>query len=188
MATVAVPDAEVGRVLAALRAAARFLLGLPRPARWLLPAGWMGLIWALSSFRPGPPGDGLQFDLFSNLAHAFEFGVLALLLLPLAPREGEWVRAAPVVLGAIAAVAIGYGFVDEHHQSGVPGRDASVLDLLTDAVGVFCTLKVALYVIDPRADAYGLRRELAAAVGLCLLAAGFSTVFGLVFGDGLWIR
>lgn len=37
------------------------------------------------------------------------------------------------------AVAIGvlYGISDEWHQSFVPGRDASIFDLLFDALGVF---------------------------------------------------
>jgi VanZ family protein len=51
-------------------------------------------------------------------------------LLALAAARPSWRSAAVAV-----AIAAGFGVSDEWHQSYVPGRDASWLDLVADTVG-----------------------------------------------------
>ncbi len=51
----------------------------------------------------------------------------------------------PVTWAAVAIVlASAWGAVDEWHQSGVPGRTASIADLLADVVGAALAGSVAL--------------------------------------------
>ena len=65
------------------------------------------------------------------------------------------------------------------HQIFVEGRDASVFDVLTDATGIYCTLKVVLYLSEPGATGRGLVLRLAGGLGLCALSAAFSTLASL---------
>lgn len=110
-----------------------------------------------------------------NLAHAPAFGLLALFLIPLAPREAGWARLGLRELAWILALGVGYGAIDEWHQAHVPGRHATVLDVATDAVGVVCVLWISVYLgrEDAREDV--LRRRLALCLGLCLASAGVTT-------------
>jgi len=167
---------EVGGLLGLLRRAGRGLLRQPRRVAWLAPAGWMLLIWWLSSRPAVPdPSRGQAWSFGWNLAHAPAFGLLTLLLLPVAPRTEGWARLGRRELLCIGLVAIGYGAVDEWHQVGVHGRHGSVLDVITDAVGVLCVLWTAAYVGRAGAREGGLRLRLAAGLGLCLAAAGSTT-------------
>ena len=94
--------------------------------RLLLPVAIAVAIWVLSSRSdPGPDLGGLQ-GAASYVAH---FTIYAALWTSLAWALG-WRRP---LLAFIATVA--YGAVDELHQSFVPGRDASPVDLAVDALG-----------------------------------------------------
>jgi VanZ family protein len=67
-------------------------------------------------------------------AHAVNYGVLAALLV-WALAGGEFAKVkAPLIVPAVV-LAVFYGVSDEFHQSFVPGRDASVLDIIADAIG-----------------------------------------------------
>jgi len=135
--------ADGGRTARVLRAAGRFLLWVPRPLCALLAIAWALLIWDLSSHRaPMPLHPNLWWEWLSNMAHAPLFGILALFLSAVFLREEEsrWpsprgTRIAPVVLCVLA-----YGLIDEWHQSTIPGRDASLLDVLTDVVSTSVVL------------------------------------------------
>jgi VanZ family protein len=74
-----------------------------------------------------------MYLVLSKLAHAVEFAVLGLLLARALGRAGL-----ALAFGAL------YALSDEIHQSFVPGRYASPLDVLVDsagvAVGVLCWL------------------------------------------------
>ena len=92
---------------------------------WLPVVAWAALIFALSSVPDLGTGLGGWDLVLRKLAHAAEYGVLGALLLRATARP----RVA-VVLGSLYAVS------DELHQSFVPGRAGSPLDVALDAVGV----------------------------------------------------
>lgn len=97
-----------------------------------LTVGWMALIFFLSS-RP----DVAAPDLFwqqDKMAHLLVFGVLGLLLAfsLTPPAVATWRR-----LFLITAFVTAYGVTDELHQYFVPGREASIWDVLADGVGGF---------------------------------------------------
>ena len=98
----------------------------------LLAAGWMLLIFFLSSQSSLPavsffPGADL-------LLHAVFYAILCVFLARsfTDPRIRNWNR---VILLTVLVTA--YGITDEFHQSFVPGRDASIWDVLADNVGGF---------------------------------------------------
>lgn len=179
-----------------LRAAGRGLLAQPRGLAWVLPAGWASLVWWLSS-DSRDLGSGLALPewlkaLLHDLAHPFTFGLLALITVPLLPRSGRgpegkrwvsWTRARGLVV--LVAVAT-YGAVDEWHQSRVPGRVASVFDLLSDATGAAAVLVVVGYLSRPDADRAGVMKRLALGALACLGAAALSSGYTGLMGDGLW--
>jgi VanZ family protein len=97
-----------------------------------LTIGWMLLIFLLSSQSSLP-----TIRLFSGtdlLAHAVFYGVLCVLLArSLAPpRVTIWKRALLLIILVTA-----YGITDEYHQLFVPGRNASMWDILADGLGGF---------------------------------------------------
>ena len=114
-----------------------------------------------------------------NLGHAFLFGILTLLLLPLARRAGDWAVLGRGTLTLIGAVAIAYGITDELHQRYVEGRVSSPLDVLTDGVGVLAVLAVAAYAGRPEASEAGVRRRFTGGLVACLVAGAIAT-----FGSG----
>jgi VanZ family protein len=101
--------------------------------RWLPPAAWMGLIFALSSQPDLPHAPGPWFDfLLKKAGHAIAFGILAWLLLR--ALRGE--NASSNRLRWISFVlAVAYACSDELHQAFVVGRNASPIDVLIDGVG-----------------------------------------------------
>lgn len=84
----------------------------------------MCLIWFFSG-RPG--GDLPLPGGWDKPAHFIEYALLGYFLV-----RGLGGRRA-LFLGFL--LAVGYGLLDEVHQSFVPGRDPSALDLLADAAG-----------------------------------------------------
>lgn len=103
---------------------------------------WMAFLWWHSDgVRVTArliPGSHLK-----HVSHVVAFGFLALLAWSI-PRAGPGWRA---VVGA--ATALVYGVVDELHQSWVPGRDASLLDIALDAAGGVWFSLAATYVTRP---------------------------------------
>lgn len=167
---------ESGGLVGALRRVGRGLLAQPRRVAWIAPGAWMAFVWWLSS-RPTQPdsGRGQAWTFACNLVHAPIFGLLTLLLLPLAPRTEGWARLGAREWAWIGLVAVGYGAVDEWHQASVPGRHTSVFDVMTDAVGVGCMLWIAAYVGCTDVAEGGLRLRVAVGLGLCLAAAASTT-------------
>jgi VanZ family protein len=92
---------------------------------WLPVAAWACLIFALSAVPDLGTGLGGWDLVLRKLAHAAEFAILGALL-------GRATSSPPLafVLGALYAVS------DEVHQSFVPGRQGSPLDVAIDTVGV----------------------------------------------------
>ena len=99
--------------------------------RWyrVFAVAWMALIFYLSSQSHLSVPD--LFDSQDKAEHFIAYGVLGFFL-----SGSFWqrpLRARDVL--ADAALTLLYGASDEFHQSFVPGRDASWLDLLADGVG-----------------------------------------------------
>ena len=116
---------------------------------WLPPLAWMGMIFYLSAQPdlPGPPEPWLA-TLFSNSAHFGVYGGLAFWwwrALRSSRRKPEPQKALGkkgdrAALLLALGISVLYGASDEFHQSFVPGRDASLLDLLTDTAGAATAL------------------------------------------------
>jgi VanZ family protein len=86
---------------------------------------WAALIFVLSSIPDLGTGLGGWDVLLRKLAHAAEFAILGALLVRALRRPG-WA----------VALGIAYAVSDELHQSFVPGRQGSALDVALDSVGV----------------------------------------------------
>jgi len=170
--------ADPGVPVRALRATGRFLLRIPWPLAALLVVGWAALIWDLSSHsRPAPEHPSWWWELASNLAHAPLFGLLTLWVAALCLRrsDGAWPQKADARVLLVVGLVVAWGVLDEWHQSRVPGRDASALDVLTDAVSATVLLWVA---VGLGRDDFGSRRlfgRLSLGVLACLAAATLAT-------------
>jgi VanZ family protein len=96
---------------------------------WLPALAWMGIIFALSAQPDLPhPDTGWADFLVSSLAHAFVFGVLALLL---ARASGD----RPHAVRRAFLLTVLYALSDEFHQAFVPGRVPDLWDLACDGLG-----------------------------------------------------
>ncbi len=105
----------------------------------ILAMAWMLLIIYLSN-QPGIPLDPeappspfqLLPDLLTNLLHIPEYGILATLIwFSIRHRFSSAAKASLVVILSVLLFAIS----DELHQSFVPGRFASVQDIVSDFLG-----------------------------------------------------
>jgi VanZ family protein len=93
------------------------------------------LVYAgLISYLSSEPSLKPPFNIWDKLAHAVEFGILAALLWR--AIGGSFLASATPRRAALylAACAL-YAGLDEYHQSFVPGRDSSLLDVLADVTG-----------------------------------------------------
>jgi VanZ family protein len=83
---------------------------------------------------------------WDKLLHVVGYAVLGVLALRAFHGGFERLRSEPTLYAALAVIL--WGISDEFHQSFVPGRDASPLDVVADAVGfviaalVFAILKL----------------------------------------------
>lgn len=100
----------------------------------IMPAAWvMSTIWWLSDRQTLPTPPGLTSEIWSYIGHIGMFGLLGITIWwalgmnsRLFDRERSWYA---------IGIATAYGVLDEYHQSFVPGRDPSALDVLADFVG-----------------------------------------------------
>lgn len=101
-------------------------------------------VWWLSA-QPAAALAGVA-PTHDKLVHAAVWAALAgATTLATWPRLGPWRSAALAI-----ALAVGYGVVDELHQRGTAGRDASAWDLVADAIGSALGAAVAAGVVAPR--------------------------------------
>ena len=144
---------------------------------------WMGMIWLLSSISGPQTGTRRMWVVvIANLVHAPLFGMLAFAVLPLLPRREDcWPRLSRLDRTLVALGVLAYAWIDEWHQSFVPERTASSLDMLTDLVGAVCVLWIATYLGRSQATTRGLNLRLALGVLACLGAAVLSS-----FGPPSW--
>lgn len=102
---------------------------------WMPVAAWAGLIFTLSSIPHLHTELGTWDLILRKIAHMIEFGVLALLIAR-ALRGARTGMDSPRALLWAAVASAGYAVSDEFHQSFVPGRGASPLDVGIDACGI----------------------------------------------------
>lgn len=106
----------------------------------------MAVIFALSSQSVVPQPPALSAELAAIAAHLVLYGTLATLL-AFATRAYWGGQALPwsTAVG-ITVVCIAYGISDEIHQSFVPGRSATVFDVVVDGIGaaMACVLLIWL--------------------------------------------
>ncbi len=160
-----------------MRAVGAALLAWPRRLGWLPPLAWAALIWFTSSQSPAPaPRNWGWRAVAQNFLHAPAYGFLALLLLLWLPArkpfEGRrWIEGDKAPRLTIVGLVLVYGITDECHQGTTPGRDLSVLDIVTDVVAALCVLWIVDYLSRPEADGRGLTRRLVIGLACCLAAA-----------------
>ncbi|MCP4343614.1 MAG: hypothetical protein GY799_33240 [Desulfobulbaceae bacterium] len=97
----------------------------------------MALAMGTIFFVSHQPGDSLslpQLPGFDKLAHMISYGVLAIAVF-FAWSEQQKNSKSRAVMLATWVFCLLYGISDEFHQSYIPGRTASVYDLLADGVG-----------------------------------------------------
>lgn len=176
------------QVVSLLRALGDRLLRLPRPLAWAWVVAWLALIWWLSSFHGGtrPPSLGLAIG--ANALHAPLFGLLAAWLTLIAPRREGWPaldrRARIAIVLAVAA----YGVVDELHQHYFsPGRDLSVLDLVTDVAGALVTLEIVAWLGRAEGGLRGLSLRLAAAASVSFACGALAVLVPRCFPGVSWL-
>jgi VanZ family protein len=95
-----------------------------RLSLWLPVVAWAALIFALSSIPSLSTHLGTWDTILRKGAHMTEYAILAVLLF----------RALGSELAALA-VAVAYAMTDELHQTFVPGRHGSPVDVAVDGVG-----------------------------------------------------
>jgi VanZ family protein len=117
--------------------------------RYYLPALlWAALIFTISSIpRLTPPPVGLKLS--DKVYHFIEFAILGLLLMrALSHYHGSagW----PAAFRRAVLLGILWGVLDEFHQLFVAGREASLLDVLADAIGVLAAAGAAWWWLKKR--------------------------------------
>ena len=160
--------------LAGLRRLGQRILRLPDVLPWAAVVSWMGVIWyaSASRFPPGPPH--LFWRVLGNLAHAPEFGILALFLCAALLRpgpQGAWPLVGRSEVVRVLLPVLIYAIVDEWHQGRTPGRQPSVFDVTTDVTGAVCVLWIVAYLGSPHASELGLWARLAGGLLSCVASA-----------------
>ena len=100
---------------------------------------WMGWIFWLSSQQALPPPPGLSYAIAAVAGHFVLYVVLTLLLLV---GLGAWGRESGAKYLIALIVATAYAISDELHQSFVPERQASELDILVDVMGALAAVAI----------------------------------------------
>jgi VanZ family protein len=104
--------------------------------RWwvlIVPILWAGAMFLVSSI-PGNEISKLMIVSWDKAYHVAEFAILVVAIAWSISRirTSVW---SPVVLVFAFVIAAAYAPIDEWHQSWVPGRDVSVLDMAADWAG-----------------------------------------------------
>ena len=135
------------------------------PARWFwrlcfssAVLAWMLLIFYLSSLTDDEvrSGGALPIEHTSSLssglssidAHLILYGVLAALALGTLQSYKNTARRSLTWWLSAATFPTLYGLSDEFHQSFVPGRSASALDVLWDGMGALAAAVILGYLIS----------------------------------------
>jgi hypothetical protein len=185
---VAAPDGDRrGAFGRALRAAGHVLLALPRAAGLVLAVLWLGVIRWLGQGHGGFSHRVSWFSFTLNTGHAALYGILALWLLLSLPRRAGWPLIDAGAIRALLASVFTFGLADEVIQSFTPGRNGSLLDVVTDLCGAGSIVVLATYLGSAGADERGLRWRLLAAAVCSLLAGGAATLLPALLPQAAWL-
>ena len=150
----------------------------------VLAVAWIALIWNLSARPPSDLSQGTPTGAWlTNLAHAPEYAALATWLAIAARRRGDPVAPGPRLGSWIVVACLLHGVEDELHQSTVPGRDASVLDVLTDVVGS----AAAIAALRAAGDRVRFARVVLLGLAACVAAAALATFLPLLDPEITWL-
>lgn len=105
---------------------------LTRLAAFLPALLWMAFIFTMSSQEKLPGTFGVSMQLMAVVGHLLMYGLLAALLL-IAIHPGHPPSRASIFAAVVCTML--YGISDEFHQSFVPGRDASLFDVVVNTIG-----------------------------------------------------
>ncbi len=162
-----------------LRAGLVRLLGwwlrIPLAVRLVAPVAVMVVLWYSSSQPPSRRAPSLLRALLHNGAHVVAYcGLGGAWLLALLPSGGEQLAAVSRrVIAAAVGLSVGYGIVDELHQSFVPGRHSSFWDISCDACGAVLAVVLVLWTLSGERR-FVTRTALTAALAIAsVLAATF---------------
>ncbi len=100
--------------------------------RWGPAVACAALIFTFSH-QSDPPG-AEWFAAYDHVVHFLEYAVFALTLV-WGATSGFRLSLTIKSAAAVCAVALLYAFSDEWHQSLIPNRDASLLDVAADELG-----------------------------------------------------
>ncbi len=106
----------------------------------LPPLFWMAFIFLMSSRSTVPQTPGVSSQIAAAASHVVVYGILAILI---ARSLSHVTDRFTIIAGSTLALSVAYGISDEFHQSFVPGRYATVEDVLFDAAGA--TIGLILY-------------------------------------------
>jgi VanZ family protein len=103
---------------------------------WVLPLLYMMMIWRMSSLPSNAyvelPDSNVDRFIKESL-HLVEFAILYLLFVLAAYFNGKLTATTSLIFAVVACL---YGLTDEIHQSFVPARSATLIDLVKDVIGV----------------------------------------------------
>lgn len=106
----------------------------------------LAIIFWLSSLSSAPGADYVWDKLLHTVGYA-GLGFLAMRAF-----HGGFTRPRPAPTLYAALTVILWGISDEFHQSFVPGRDSSALDVVADAVGFSLSVLLLLLAARPNAS------------------------------------
>ena len=94
------------------------------------------------SSLPGVPGAGGN----PWIARAYHFTVFFLFCFFLLVTIKGNKKIKPSYIFAVLLISTIYSFLDEFHQLFVPGRDANIVDILTDTIGIFSSAVIYSFI------------------------------------------
>lgn len=104
-------------------------------SRWLPPLTIMVVIFIISSFPTLPQIGESEFDvILKKLAHVTEYTLLFSAWIRAINWGKNSIHVRSILLSVILTVI--YSFTDEYHQSFVPGRHSSIIDVGFDILGI----------------------------------------------------
>jgi hypothetical protein len=118
--------------------------------KYWLPVGIYLIIIFLFSDHPTVTVTTIDWGdfLFKKTIHFFEFGILFLLFYRAFNKTVDW-PSNKIAIWAIILTVL-YAISDEYHQSFIPGRTATVRDVMIDSAGAFFAW-ISLWKLLPKA-------------------------------------